>query len=117
MDERQQAQGEERLTGLQADPAVSDQQHHHAGGGQCFREVLQPGANQGAPVDQAEVVEDRIGLLTDRFSLPGDQFTFPHLNGGDPLLGEQVLQHPLAEGRVDAEVGAPLQGIGDQACA
>ena len=109
LDQGQQAEGEQGLPGLQADPAVADQQHHHAGGGQGFAEVQQPGANQGPAVHQTEVIQHRVGLLADRFPLPGNQFPLAHLDGGDSLLGQELLQHPLTQGRVDAQVGAPLE--------
>ena len=77
--------------------------------------MQQPGPQQRAAVHQAEVIEHGIRLGADWFALSGDQFTATHVDRGDALLGEQVLDQPLGEGGVNPQVGAPLKIVGQQA--
>ena len=77
--------------------------------------MQQPGANKRPAVHEAEIVENGVGLRTDRLPLARDQLPLAHVDGGNALLREQVFNQPLGEGGVDAQIAAALQIAGQQA--
>jgi len=77
----------------------------------------QPGQGPRPTVDQAERVEDIEGLRRDPLALADDQVTATHRDRGQAVAAEQLLDPPLAQKRIAAQIAAALQAADHETAA
>ncbi len=112
--QQQQGQRQQGMAHFKSGPFAAHHQQHHGAGGQRLEEMAEPDRRLRFPPDLAEVVENVVGLRTDRLPLAGDQISRPHLDGGNSLFGELRFDQLLAEVGIRAQIAAALERAGEQ---